>query len=333
MRHDNYRILLVGASSLLGREIAEDLNASSFSSGTVVLLDSDAEAGKLEDIGGEAAVLQAVEPGSFENADAVIFATAADAGRFWEDALRLGAAAVDATGTVQGLPVLSPRLGRTAPLSLEISGVTAAHPAATMLAAALQPFQQRGLLQGAYATVLQPASENGSAALDELHQQTIRLLSFQSLPMEQHDIQVAFNLLHRLGDDAKVDPAATALTVERQLPALLGDGAPAPVLQWLQAPVFHGYAVSLFVHTHEAVSRATLEEMLSGDMLELVEPDDLAASNVAAAGQDKIMVESSAGPRGVLRFWMVADNLKLQAQTAVACVAELLRLRPKGVVQ
>lgn len=332
MRHDHYRILLVGSASLLGREIAEELNAGPFADGTIVLLDSDAEAGKLEDIGGEAAVLQAVEPGSFENADAVIFATAADAGRFWEDALRFGAAAVDATGTVQGLPVLSPRLGRTAPLSLEVSGVTAAHPAATMLAAVLQPLQQRGLLKDAYATVLQPASENGSAALDELHQQTVRLLSFQSLPTEQHDAQVAFNLLSRLGDDAKVEPAGTARLVEQQLPSLLGS-APVPALQWLQAPVFHGYAASLFVQAGETVGREALDEILRSETLELVAPDDLAASNVAAAGQDKILVESAVGQHGVLRFWIVADNLKLQAQTAVACVAELLRLRPKGIVQ
>ena len=31
--------------------------------------------------------------------------------------------------------------------------------------------------------------------MDELHQQTVSLLSFQSIPREQYDAQVAFNLL------------------------------------------------------------------------------------------------------------------------------------------
>ena len=31
--------------------------------------------------------------------------------------------------------------------------------------------------------------------MDELHQQTVNLLSFQSLPREQYDAQVSFNLL------------------------------------------------------------------------------------------------------------------------------------------
>ncbi|WP_419803774.1 Asd/ArgC dimerization domain-containing protein [Terriglobus sp.] len=332
MSKSTRRILLVGASSLLGREVAEELNAGAFAEDTVVLLDSDVEPGKLEDIGGEATVLQAIEPASFEGADAVIFATAADAGRYWEDAVRFGAAAIDATGTVQGLPVLSPRLGRIAPLTLESTGVSAAHPVATMLAAVLLPLQERGLLQDVYATVLQPVSEHGGAALDELHQQTVQLLSFQSVPTEQHDTQVAFNLLPRLGEDAKFDLAATARLVERQLATLVSE-APKPALQWVQAPVFHGYAVSMFVKTSEAVDRESLEEMLHGELVELVAPDDPPASNIAVAGQDKMLAEVAPGAGNVLRFWIVADNLKLLAQTAVACTAELLRMRPTGVVQ
>ena len=324
--------MVVGASSLLGREIAEELNAGAFSEDTIVLLDSDADPGKLENIAGEAAVLQAIEPASFEGAEAVIFATAADAGRYWEDALRFGAAAVDATGTVQGLPVLSPRLGRSVPLSLESTGVTAAHPAATLLAAVLLPLHERGLLLEAYGTVLQPASEHGAAALDELHQQTVSLLSFQSVPNEQHDVQVAFNLLPRLGEDAKFDLAALARVVEGQL-ATLTEGAATPVLQWVQAPAFHGYAVSLFVKLSEQLDRESLEDLLRGDLLEVVGADDVPASNVAVAGQDKAMAEVTLSAGNVVRFWLVADNLKLLAQTSVACTAELLRMRPSGVVQ
>ena len=332
MREATHRILLVGASSLLGREVAEELNAGPLSSGTIVLLDSDAEPGKLEEIGGEASVLQAIEPGSFEGADAVIFATATDAGRYWDDAVRFGAAAVDATGTVQGLPVLSPRVGRGAPLTLENTGVAAAQPVATMLAAVLLPLQERGWLQESFATVLQPASENGAAALDELHQQTVSLLSFQSVPTEQHDVQVAFNLLPRLGDDAKFEIAASAKVAERQMHSLLGD-APAPIVQWLQAPVFHGSAISLFVRMKEAVDQESLEGALRSDLIELVQQDDLPASNIAVAGQDKMLVDATAAADKVLRVWMVADNLKLMAQTAVGCAIELLRMRPSSVVQ
>ena len=84
------------------------------------------------------------------------------------------------------------------------------------------------------ATVMEPASEYGRAAMDELHQQTVNLLSFQTLPREQYDAQVSFNLLPELGEAAKVklgsDGAAHSSTVRRlgeeRLPTLgVADGS------------------------------------------------------------------------------------------------------------
>ena len=55
----------------------------------------------------------------------------------------------------------------------------------------------------AAATLLVPASESGRGGMDELHQQTVHLLSFQPLPKEQFDAQAAFNLLAEFGGEAK----------------------------------------------------------------------------------------------------------------------------------
>ena len=81
------------------------------------------------------------------------------------------------------------------------------------------------------------------------------------------------------------------------------------------------------------MDREALDELLQSDLIDAVSTDDLPASNIAVAGQEKIMVEAMAAPGNVLRFWIVADNLKLMAQTAVACAAKLLRMRPSSVVQ
>ena len=67
------------------------------------------------------------------------------------------------------------------------------------------------------ATVLEPASEQGKAGLDELHQQTVGLLSFQSVPKDVYDTQVAFNLKAAsrggreasTGEDGATDSPAT----------------------------------------------------------------------------------------------------------------------------
>ena len=46
--------------------------------------------------------------------------------------------------------------------------------------------------------MFEPASEHGQRGMDELHQQTVNLLSFQPLPKDVFDAQVAFNMVARV---------------------------------------------------------------------------------------------------------------------------------------
>ena len=52
------------------------------------------------------------------------------------------------------------------------------------------------------ATVFEPASEHAQKGMDELHEQTVNLLSFQQLPKNIFDTQVAFNMVSRYGEQA-----------------------------------------------------------------------------------------------------------------------------------
>ncbi len=334
----NYRIAVVGAASLLGKEIAEELANGPLSAASVTLMDSEQDAAKIDQVGDEAAVILAVEPASFDGMDVAIFATRTDAEKYMGTARTLGAAVVDASGTPdEKAPVRSPLLGE-APLSLEADAVTAAHPVTTMLAAALQAVGRVAPVSRAYATVLQPASENGAAALDEMHQQTVNLLSFQALPTAVYDVQAGFNLLSRFGDEATATLAATGEVVRKQLAAVLGAGATVPVLQWVQTPTFHGFAVSLFVELERDAATEDVEKALDGELFELVNEDDAPASNISVAGEQRMQVEvrpvpAKARESRTFTLWLVADNLKLAAKTAVACAAELTRMRPLGKVQ
>ncbi len=350
MNKQNYRIAVVGAGSLLGREIAEELSKGPLAAASVILMDNEEDAAtseaktngrieaKIDQIGDEAAIIVAVEPATFDGVDIAIFATTAYVEKYLGTARTLGAAVVDASGTLSSkIPVRSPALAE-APLNLETDAVTAAHPVTSMLAAVLQALSRLSPITHAYATILQPASENGSAALDEMHQQTVNLLSFQALPTAVYDVQAGFNLLTRLGDEATANLGATSEVVSRQLLALLPAGTAAPVLQWVQTPTFHGFAVSLFVELDTPVAISALEKALDGDHFELVNEDDAPASNISVAGEQRMQVEvrpvpARAQQSSTFALWMVADNLKLAAHTAVACAVELTRLRPLGKVQ
>jgi aspartate-semialdehyde dehydrogenase len=139
------------------------------------------------------------------------------------------------------------------------------------------------------ATVLEPASQYGRAAMDELHQQTVSLLSFQSLPREQYDAQAAFNLLRALGDDARIKLGETEERIEAHYAAAL-DGGPALSLQLIHAPVFHGYVASVFVELEEAKTAEEVEISLAGDHVDLIAAESEPPSNLSSVGQDEIMV-------------------------------------------
>jgi aspartate-semialdehyde dehydrogenase len=346
-----YRIGIVGASSLTGKELNEELGESSLAASSIVLLeDEDASVGKLTTSGDEISLIQKLERAAFDGMDFVFFAgRREETVKYWQDARKAGAGIVDLTYALEGekdvlvaSPWISEAAGRQSVLGGEFDlgtqTVIPAHPVVVMLGIVAARVQRRFPLHAIAATVMEPASQHGSAAMDELHQQTVSLLSFQDLPREQYDAQVSFNLLAALGDAAKVELRTTEERIQRQYAAVSNGSLPPLVLQMVQAPVFHGYVASVYLETAEPVTLAQLEGALAGEHVDLVTDGSESPSNLSAAGQEEIMVRAKRGFEGDgagthFWLWMAADNLKLAAVHAIACAGELGRLRPSGKVQ
>jgi aspartate-semialdehyde dehydrogenase len=340
-----YRIGIVGAASLKGKELGEELEDSLLAASDFVLFDDEEATGQVTAVADEPAFIQRVEAGSFARMDFVFFAGDADSTlEHWQAARKAGASIVDMTYALEGergvlvrAPLAGAKLGPKG-INLETQAVVAAHPVAVMLALVASRVSKSGAVAMA-ATVVEPASEHGREAMDELHQQTVNLLSFQNLPRDQYDAQVAFNLLPALGAASKVKLDATEERIGRHY-ALLSAGSLPPLdIELVQAPVFHGYVASVMLELSEPRTALDIEAALEGDSIDIVSDESDPPSNLSAAGQEDIMVRVRAAghERGAAskRFWLwlAADNLKLGALNAIACANELKRLRPTGKVQ
>jgi aspartate-semialdehyde dehydrogenase len=340
-----YKIAIAGASTLVGRELKDALSESPLAAANFVLLDDEEAQGQLDQVGDEITFVQAITPDAFDRIDFTFFCGSEDLTRkHWRDALRAGSTVLDLSGALDqeaGVVVRAPLLGsEAATADLFTPAVVPAHPAALALALVLERLQQAAPVRIAFATLLQPASEFGRAALDELHQQTMSLLSFQGLPRNLYDAQAAYNLLAGLGESAKASLGAVDARVRRHYAALSAGRWPALALQVIHAPVFHGHAFSIAIELERPVELAALEEAMSGGRLDLVLEDTDSPSNLAATGQDDVLVrlrpeQGARNSSQVSRLWLWAasDNLRLQAQNAVACAMDLRRLRPLGTVQ
>jgi aspartate-semialdehyde dehydrogenase len=211
-----------------------------------------------------------------------------------------------------------------------------AHPAAATLALLLLRARKAGAIRSVVATIFEPASEQGQKGMDELHQQTVNLLSFQSLPKDVFDVQVAFNMVARYGSNSKLSLDSLEARVRRHYQELVGADAPRPALMALQPPVFHGYTLSIFLEMEQVVDQEKLANVLAGDHATLAgAEDDSQPSNVNTAGQANIMVSvkaESSRSNGIW-LWAAADNLRIAALTAVECAESMIATRPVGKIQ
>jgi aspartate-semialdehyde dehydrogenase len=340
-----YKIAIVGAATLLGKELKDALTESSLAAGDIALFDEDEGLGQLDQLGDEVTFVQAIRADSFEHLDFTFFCgTEALTRKHWREALRAGSTVLDLSGALDqeaGVLVRSPWVGaQDVAADLFTPAVVPAHPAALALALLMERLQQAAPVRQSAATVLLPASEFGRAAMDELHQQTVNLLSFQSIPRETFDAQLTYNLLCGFGENAKTSMLAVDGRIRRQYASLAGHRLPALAIQTITAPVFHGHGFSIFVELERPVDVSAVEDALSGDHVDLVLEDTDSPSNLAATGQNDVLVRLrlEPGPRNAnessrVWLWAASDNLRMYAQNAVECALDLRRLRPQGTVQ
>jgi aspartate-semialdehyde dehydrogenase len=331
-----YKVAIVGAATLKGRDLKEVLEEQSFPARDIVLLDDEESLGQLENVGEEATFIQSATSADFSDFDIVFFASDEEFTRkHWKRAQRSGCAIVDLSYALEGEPgvsLTSPWLQGTS-VDLKNTVATIAHPAATVLALLLQRVAKIGT-ENAVVNLFDPVSERGRRGMDELHQQTLNLLSFQPMPKDIFDVQVAFNIVPRYGSEAKQTVEAAELRILRHMRAI-GPNVIRPALQVLQAPTFHGHAASLLLELERRVSIVDVNAALAGDHVTVLGGGDEAPSNVNIAGQDTVQVwaREDASRENAIWLWAAADNLKIAALSAYEAARALAASRPSGKVQ
>jgi aspartate-semialdehyde dehydrogenase len=338
-----FRVAIVGGATLKGKELKEVLEERNFPAMDIKLLDDDESLGQLDEVQDEVSFVQPVGRDQLEHVDFTFFASdEIFTRRHWKLARDAGSSIVDlsyALETDMNAPVRAPwverELGRQTQLGLESTAICVAHPAAIVLALLSLRAQKAGPIRTIAATVFEPVSEQGRRGMDELHEQTVNLLSFQQMPTDVFDSQVAFNIIGRYGKTS----GQTLESIERRIGShirkLLQDQAPVPSLMLLQAPVFHAHTFSVYIELEKNVSNGDFTQAIAGEHVDVTRAAEDAPSNVNVAGKDDILVtiRRDAVRENGFWLWAAVDNLRLAAITAVECATALATVRPHGKVQ
>jgi aspartate-semialdehyde dehydrogenase len=218
---------------------------------------------------------------------------------------------------------------------LQPGPVVTAHPAATAMALLALRAQRAGTIKRLVATVMEPASEHGQRGMDELHEQTVNLLSFQQLPKKVFDTQVAFNMVARYGEQSLPPLESIERRISKHYQIISPKSAVLPSMLLVQAPIFHGHAFSIYMDMEQPVALGDLAQALAGEHVTVTRSADDSPSNVNAAGQGEILVSLARddnNPNGIW-LWAASDNLRVSALTAVECAEAMAASRPRGTVQ
>lgn len=321
---------LVGADTLLGREVRQVIE-SRWSGVSITEFAAGGE-GNFGGQEGQAVYFEPLEIRTVQELDLLILAgSEAGARKAYEIAKAGGGrpAVIDCTGYLDDVPE-----ARIAAPLVETAGtpgwlLVMAHPAAGALALVLTRLSRHRQMRQAVAHVFEPASGRGKRGLGELHQQISALLSFKPLETDVFDAQLAFNLLCQYGEDAPEMLSTFEQRIERHTAALLsrlsnGVPVPMPSLRLIQAPVFHGYSVSLWAEFESEVRTGDLEQALASPQIEVRRSGEEPPHNAGAVNQSGLIAGDIRADRNNARaawLWIVADNLRVTADAAADSIA------------
>jgi len=328
---ESKRIVIAGASSLLGAELKALLEESKFADWDFRLVDEEEAAGTLTEAGGEPAVIQPVEEGTFEHARFVFFTGSFDFTLAnFKTALSSDAVVIDLSGhsicfanTFVWYPGREKLKGQSFPASPKLAAVPCA--AAEGIARLCLVLQGFGLEQ-ITATVLQPVSASGKRGIEELETQTTQLLSFQPPGKQVFDAQVAFNSLDRFGPGKQMESHAARQSLRNDISACLRGFGMLPAVDLIHVPTFYGVTFSACAKLSTGTDKDAIATACKESGLALMDEWGIGPNNLSVAGETVVQLSKPhADPLQPSSwwFWGAADNIRLPAANAVK-LAEML---------
>ena len=312
---------IVGSTSLLGKELRQMLEDRGWPAGRLALLETEEYAGLLQEFAGDIEITQIISPQTLTDVDIAFFTCSPEIMRSYvASGAKFAELTIDLTQTDQAGILFLHGISDPGLLRRNAYYVNP-HPAAIVLGRILSDLHNKFVVQSAAVTVLQPASERGNAAVDELQEQTVNLLNFQHVGNKVFGGQLAFNILPE-----PETSASTELRITEQLRDLLGSTFPRPMLTVVQAPVFHSHAFSIFVQLLGAPPVEEVMEHLGRNPCFSLDPSGQGPSPVGVIGTETIHVGrvQRLASGDVYALWVVADNLRISASNAIRIAEQII---------
>lgn len=334
-KKSGYTVAILGATGAVGQETLEILEERKFPLASLRLFASRRSAGEVMTCQDKEWIVEELtESSSFEGVDlAFISATDAISKDYGQ---RLGAAGIlviDDSAVFRmddQVPLVVPEVNAAALRSMPRGIVSIPNCTTTPLVMALKPLHDAVGVKRVVVTTFQSVSGTGSAAMDELMEQTKDLLAFRDIKTEIYPYQIAFNLLPHIGSFTHGGDCSEEVKIAKETRKILNAPGLRVTATTVRVPVLRCHSEAINVELERPLkaneARAALAAMpgviVYDDPLKKLYPMPL-----DAAGKDEVYIgrvrEDESITNG-LNLWVVSDNLRKGAALNAIQIAECL---------
>ncbi len=332
------RIAVVGATSLIGEAVIQELHAKAFPFAELHALEDERHVGGVvreQEAEGADLKIEAVASFDFSRIDLAFFCGRAALSERYAAAAAAHAWVIDnspAIRTRADVPLVAADVNPAVLAGVGARGLVALPGSASVaLATALAPLHVLAGLTRVDVATYQAVSGGGRAAMDELAGETVAMLSGRTARGKAFGRQIAFNVIPQVDQLEEGGVSREERRLWEETRRLLGVPHLAVNATAVRVPVFFGHSLAVHAAFERPVTvAAALDVLRRGSGISVIDPDsstEFPTPATLANAPDRVYLgrlRSDLTRDRALNFWVVADNVRKCAAHNAVSAAQIL---------
>jgi aspartate-semialdehyde dehydrogenase len=330
-----YRLAVAGATGAVGNEMIKILEERNFPVASLKLLASSRSAGKTLDFRGQSLVVEELREDSFEGVDIALFSAGAAASRqFAPAAADSGCVVIDNSSAWRmdpEVPLVVPEVNPHAVADHSQKFIIANPNCSTIqMVVVLKPIYDSVGIERVVVSTYQAVSGTGKRAMEELADQTRKLLNLEEVTPEVYPHRIAFNCFPHIGSFLENGYTEEEMKMVHETQKIMEDSNIRVSATTVRVPVFYGHSEAVNIQTKRKLSAKDARVLLfQAPGVRVVDnpderiypmPSEAAGINDTLVGRIREDISTENG----LDLWIAADNVRKGAALNTVQIAELL---------
>jgi aspartate-semialdehyde dehydrogenase len=339
----SYKVVVVGATGNVGREMLNVLAERTFPASEVVALASTKSIGTEVSFGDKILKVKVLDHYDFKGTDIVLMSAGGSVSKVWSPKIAAqGALVIDNSSAWRmdrDVPLVVPEVNPDALFEIRKGIIANPNCSTAQLVVALKPLNDYAKIKRVVVATYQSVSGTGKDAMDELFTQTRAVFVADPIEHNKYPKQIAFNVIPYCGEfiDSGYTTEELKMMVETQK---ILDPDILLTVTCVRVPVFIGHSEVVNIEFERPITAEKARSILReapGLLVVDKREDDGYVTPIEAAGEDATYVSRIRKDPTVengLSMWVVSDNLRkgaaLNAVQIAECVINRNLLRKKA---